>query len=73
MNLGLKEVVSEEPHPKHEPQPHANTWTNKNKHKLSLVLCLWTHFYFIIHLDRIQMHHLLVEDSNGKNEGAPSK
>lgn len=25
MNLGLREVVSEQPHPKHEPQPHANT------------------------------------------------
>lgn len=25
MNLGLRDVVSEEPHPKHEPQPHANT------------------------------------------------
>lgn len=28
-NLGLREVVSEEPHPKHEPQPHANTCTDE--------------------------------------------
>lgn len=34
MNLGLREVVSEDPHPKHEPQPQANTWTqHKNKHR----------------------------------------
>lgn len=30
MNLGLRDVVSDEPHPKHEPQPHANTWMDRN-------------------------------------------
>lgn len=30
-NLGLREVVSEEPHPKHEPQPHANTWIDEKR------------------------------------------
>lgn len=34
-NLGLREVVSEEPHPKHEPQPHANTWIGEKKRKVN--------------------------------------
>lgn len=38
MNLGLREVVSEEPHPKHEPQPHANTFKNKNKTQMYALL-----------------------------------
>lgn len=46
MNLGLREVVSEEPHPKHEPQPHANTYIKKNKFPFIISLFVFIFYPF---------------------------
>lgn len=45
MNRGLRDVVSEEPHPKQEPQPQANTWKDKGTK-----LALWGVFGMCIHV-----------------------
>lgn len=46
MNRGLSDVVSEEPHPKQEPQPQANTWKDiETLLALLATLRMWIHVF----------------------------